>query len=267
MELYYEIIEGIDPEATPIYLLHTIPLDGNYLRTSLTVIDHKNTIVSLDFRDHGRSDDSKRKNQLKFRTFANDVNNLRKSLGHKNVILFAHGIGGFVALKFLMWHRKNVEKLVLFETAVDSKYRQKLAWNIRERFSNQIKDLLEPFKMNASATALEVKFYQSFAMHFSTPNYTKAKYLMESSYKMGLLAYALMHKEFDEYNMKGIGSKYHGSCLLIRANESLWPEEEHLRLKREFPQSQELTLDKGGHYCMVEDPSYFWMSILEKIEE
>ncbi len=266
MDLYNTVLEGSDRTATPVYLLHTIPLDGNYLRTSLDGIDHVNDIVSLDFRDHGLSPESKWKHELKFRNFAKDVEKLRKRRGDKKIILFAHGIGGFVALNYLMWNHKRVEKLVLFETAVDSKYRIKLAWNIRERYNNQVKDMLEPFRENASATALEVKFFQSFAMHFKTPDYARAKYLMESSNQMGLIAYALLHKELEQYNMKGIGRKFKNKALLVTADESLWPREELERLRKEFPKADELVLETIGHYGMVENPSAFWEPILRWIE-
>ena len=86
-KLHYTTINEAD-NRTPVYLLHTTPLDGTYLRKSLDDLEIDNlgdrSIYVIDLLSHGKSEIVE---DLSFINIIKEIDTLRSELGHEKIIM------------------------------------------------------------------------------------------------------------------------------------------------------------------------------------
>ena len=179
--LYYHKVDGKHAEANiPLFLLHTSPLDHNYLLNSLPKdYVHSNAFYFIDLSSHGKSPDIENKN-LSFRKLADHVDQLRNHLGYDKVNIFGHGIGGFVAQYYATYHSKQTAALIISNSSPNHNYREAMAWNIRDNYSNAVKQKLADYEGNTDEGSLRLKFKTSLIYHFSPPNEDLANELLDT---------------------------------------------------------------------------------------
>ncbi len=111
-ELYYEV-RGAGP---PMLMLHGgLGLDHIYLKSSLTPLEQRNSLIYYDQRGNGRSDGVP-VSTITMEQLADDAAGLLDALGHASVIVFGHSYGGFVAQEMAIRHADRVRALVLCDT-------------------------------------------------------------------------------------------------------------------------------------------------------
>lgn len=253
---YYERIEG---EGVPIFLFPTFPIDSSYLSESLRHYKLSNPVIVFDYRNHGKSLDFEKEKDLSFKNLAKQAEDLRKALGYDKVILFAHGLGGMIALTYLSLFHANVDGLVIFAGAANSKYREKLAWNIRNKYSPVTKELLDQYYESAEDKALAVKFTQSYAMYFKEPNYEMSKHLLNSSQRVAYRGYYLLQTDLERYNVRSKIRKYNQPVLLLNTQHDVWPKENTQMIQNDLPHAEHHLFEGDfGHFMMLEDPNTFW---------
>ena len=263
MELHHEIISG---KGIPLYLFHTTPLDRMYLCNSLKGISCNRPIVSFSYRGHGKSPDSPSSKKIKFKVLAKDVEDLRKTLGHKKIVVFGHGIGGIVALHYLIANHKRIASAIFLATGVDNKYRVEMAWNIRNKFTIQTKDALEQYYQNFAENAMNLKFQKSYAMYFEKPEPKLARMLLSSAERLGFRSFAFLQRDLETYNIKLLSRRYKGPTLILTSEHDVWPVSHTKSMIRDFPDAHFYHFDKFGHFPMVEDPQQFWSLLFTWID-
>jgi proline iminopeptidase len=263
--IHYSVKEGI---GIPIYLVHTIPIDSTYLRTSLDNFLMNNPVIFLDLPNHGQSDDVYKPKDMNFKNLAKGIDDLRKHLNHEKIIIFGHGLGGLITLTYVSLYPKTLAAVVVFATASSSKYREKLAWNIRSKYSPVIKDLLDNYYESAEEKALAVKFAQSYAMYFKEPNYEISKQLIEDSSRVVYNVYTLLQHDMVKYNVREKIRKYTGPMLILTAQFDVWPKKITEMIQNDIPHA-DLHNFQGdyGHFIMLENPNEFWGYIQDWVSQ
>lgn len=254
IDLDYTIIDG---SGVPIYLFPTFPLDRTYLEQSLENIHLQNPIVAFDFRNHGKSPDGPL-NELKFKIMAEDIRRLQQKLDHEKIIVFGHGMGGFIALHFLSKYHSDVVGLILYSTAGNKLYREDLAWNIRNLYTWQIKDMLDEYYQKIDVESLDVKFTQSYATYFKEPNLEQALELVQNAHRMAYEAYVVLQDEVEHYTIRSKIRKYTQPFLLLFGEFDVWPKGHTLYLENDLPQAKVVQIGDVGHFGMVEKQKTFW---------
>ncbi|MHA2172751.1 MAG: alpha/beta fold hydrolase, partial [Candidatus Kariarchaeaceae archaeon] len=107
--LHYQQIDG-DLERPTIFCLHTTPLDSSYLIESLTNVKLVNPMLVIDLPGHGQSTDE---DGLTFEHMADRVEEVRKALSLDKIIMYGHGIGGFVAQHYGVKYQKHLAALII----------------------------------------------------------------------------------------------------------------------------------------------------------
>lgn len=97
-----------------------------YLVDDLTATACEFTLVFVDYRGSGRSSMADPATYT-FEQLADDVDEVRAALGHDEVAVIAHSMGGFVALQFALRHPESCSKLVLISTS-PSGVARRMAW-------------------------------------------------------------------------------------------------------------------------------------------
>lgn len=97
-----------------IYILHGIfgMMDNwHYVAGKLA---ENYTVVTSDARNHGKSFHT---DNMSFETMADDVKTLMQHLGHEQIILMGHSMGGKTAMAFATKYSQHLQKLIIVDIA------------------------------------------------------------------------------------------------------------------------------------------------------
>ncbi len=260
MQLDYELVEG---QGIPIYFFPTFPLDRTYLKRSIKGIEFESPLVLFDYRSHGKSPSVEQAKEMKFSKMADDVNELRKNLGHEKIIVFGHGLGGLIALTYVVRHTKSVKKIVLFSTSASSRYRAELAWNIRDRFTPQTKNELDNYFSRMDPNSLKVKFSRAYTVYFDPPNLGEAQRLLNEAKKVAYEEYYWLYPEIEKFDVRSKLRKIKVDTLIVSAEKDVWPLSYVRDLQNHLNNHSLLHLEGVGHFAMIEEPEKFWKPIIE----
>jgi proline iminopeptidase len=109
INLYYEK-KG---KGKPMYVLHGGPgLDHRYFNRSLAGLESIRELYYIDLRGHGRSSKSDKKSYT-IDSFTEDIESMRRELGHETIEIFGHSMGGFVAMLYALRYASCLDTLIL----------------------------------------------------------------------------------------------------------------------------------------------------------
>lgn len=112
----------------PVYICHGGPeATYSYLADALDPLAREFTLVYHDYRGSGRSGRAAPES-YRFPQLADDLDNLRTHLGHDQLVLLAHSLGGFVALHYALRHGRRLRGLILVATTPTGSWRR-LWWS------------------------------------------------------------------------------------------------------------------------------------------
>jgi proline iminopeptidase len=101
-------------DGPPLLMLHGgLGMDHTYFRPDFDRLAPLRTVVYLDHRGNGRSDETE--DPVTIGLLADDAADLLRSLGGRGVVV-GHSFGGFVAQELAIRHPDVVERLVLLST-------------------------------------------------------------------------------------------------------------------------------------------------------
>ncbi|OLS25234.1 MAG: Pimeloyl-[acyl-carrier protein] methyl ester esterase [Candidatus Heimdallarchaeota archaeon LC_2] len=258
------MVQSIDnelDEITPLFLLHTSPLDKTYLQQSL-VKEFKNSIpfYFIDLPSHGKSPDIENKN-MSFRNMAEKIEELRVNLGFEKIHIYGHGIGGFVAQYFSAYHRNRVSSLICSNTSPNYDYREEMAWKIRGQYDNKIKQQFDYSYGKTDIDSLKSRFLTSLAFHFSPADEKKAEFLMNSISRFPQNAYIIISNFLiPKFDIRQYNQKLKIPVLIISGSKDVWPKKILNWYKTDIPHSDFIEFD-SCHFPMIDEPAEYWNKI------
>jgi pimeloyl-ACP methyl ester carboxylesterase len=103
-------------DGPPVYACHGGPSNVcDTLARDLSPLEDTFTLVAWDYRGSGRSAAAPA-GTYRFDRLADDLDELRRHLGHDSVSVLAHSMGGFVALHYALRHPAACARLALVAT-------------------------------------------------------------------------------------------------------------------------------------------------------
>jgi len=259
VNLHFTLING-KGNKPPFFLIHTIPFDSSYLQNSLSEINFDRDLYLVDLPNHGESDDQKVET-LNFEKIANRIEDLRQDLGLNKIVMYGHGIGGFVAQHYVLTYGKYLDALVLSNTSSNAKYRKEMAWNIRDKFSSVTIQALNEYAGLTDDKSVRVRFTQSLAAHFDPMNHEKAKGIMDGSFRISTEAYVYLSQYvIPKHDLRERLRKIKVTTLLLGGKEDVWPKSALQFLENDISHARSLLLD-GGHFPMIDNPKLYWNTI------
>jgi pimeloyl-ACP methyl ester carboxylesterase len=112
IEIRYEVLG----DGPPVFVCQGGPNNiCDTLITDLAPLQETCTLVFHDYRGSGRSETAPIES-YRFDRLADDLDELRRHLGHASVSVLAHSMGGFVAMQFAVRHPEAAERVALVGT-------------------------------------------------------------------------------------------------------------------------------------------------------
>ncbi|MDH5647960.1 MAG: alpha/beta hydrolase [Candidatus Heimdallarchaeota archaeon] len=249
-----------DSERIPLYLIHTIPLDSSYFETSLTGINISQPVILIDLPGHGRSPAVNLEN-INFENMADEIEKIRDDRNDVVINILGHGVGGFTVLYYALKYGSKINRIILSNTSANNKYRNSLAWNVRQRYSKITKQALENYMGKTDEKSIKIKFTQSLAVYFNPTNHEMAKKILDNCTKIATQEYVhLATNILPNYDIRESIRKIKNKTLIIAGKNDVWPYESVLLLQNDLIQA-EFKLNEGGHFFLLENPEDYWSFI------
>ena len=188
-----------------------------------------------------------------------DIEELRKHLGEKQLTLCGISWGGGLAQSYAAYYPENTKNIVLVcSLGPDLTLMSAFVDNMNmRRFPNE-RDSLSYW--NKQPTSEFVKMKQNFFSFI--PDF----YDHNIGYKMlpKFFAEATFHDQMSDlmwmdlsksYNLTLMLKNYHGQCTVIKTRQDVMPEETVYQIKSLIPQTVIRTIEKSGHFPDYEKPN------------
>lgn len=115
-KLYYEV----HGEGKPLVLLNGIMMSTVSWKEFVAPLSASNRLILIDFLDQGQSD--KMEEAYSHDVQVNALSELLDNLCDEPFSLFGISYGGEIALQYALKHEQNIEKLLLFNTCMQTSY-------------------------------------------------------------------------------------------------------------------------------------------------
>jgi proline iminopeptidase len=187
-----------------------------------------------------------------------DIDDLRKHLGEKQLTLCGISWGGGLAQAYAAYFPENTKNIILICTVgPDWTLMSAFSDNMNmRRFPNERDSLRYWNKQPKSELVLMKRRLFSYVPDFYDHNIgykMLPKFFATATYhdKMGSLMSADIRKN---YNLNTKLKEYHGQCTIIKTRQDVIPEEILYQIKGLLPQTKMVTIEKCGHFPDYEKP-------------
>jgi proline iminopeptidase len=248
-------------EGNPMYVLHGGPgLDHRYFGRSLTGLESYRELYYIDFRGHGKSSKADKKTYT-FDTFTDDIDALRKALGHESIEILGHSMGGFIALLYALRYPEHLDTLILVDTTAKQT------------------GLKGYYRLKAILMYTNLKYYLQYRKYKTVDKESFAKELLLKSWPLYISANLLpeykdyvkslqgvgicfdMQQELELFDVSGELENIHQPTLIIFGEND--PLMEGGRLLKGIRQSRFSVIPSTKHQPFLEDEKYFNMVVRE----
>jgi proline iminopeptidase len=257
IDLYYKKCG----KGNPMYILHGGPgLDHRYFGRSLTGLESYRELYYIDFRGHGKSSKADKKTYT-LETFTDDINALRKALGHETIEILGHSMGGFVALLYALRYPGHLDTLILVDTTAKQT-------GIKGYYHLKAVLMYTNLKYYLQYRKKKTIDKESFAREIllkSWPIYVPSRLLPEySNYIKSLRGVSIffdMQQELQLFDVSEELENIHQPTLIIFGEKD--PFMEGGRLLKGIRQSRFSVIPSAKHLPFLEDEKYFNIVIRE----
>jgi proline iminopeptidase len=259
-EIYCKILGS----GSTIFCIHGGPgLDHTYFLPQMEQFASLHQLVLLDQRGSGKSSGEITSDSINIDQFVEDLENVRRSLGFKKIILLGHSWGSLIVCKYAIKYPERVTSIILMNPIPASQEgMQAFGEEVNGRkktIAEALKKIEEDPEYIKNSPTLVTDWYrlmfstyccnpadaEKLTLHFTKSSITEDKKIQDIISK-GLLSKAYdFYTEFSKITCSTL--IIHGECDPIKMKDS---EKLHQTIKG----SNLVILPKAGHFPFVENP-------------
>ncbi|MGG7034659.1 MAG: alpha/beta fold hydrolase [Flavobacterium sp.] len=250
--MLYSKIEG---QGKPLLIIHGfLGMSDNWKTLGTQFVQDGFQVHMIDLRNHGRSLHSE---EFNYELMVQDILDYCKVNNLDKVTILGHSMGGKVAMLLATLHSELIEKLIVAD--IGPKYYAPHHQDILEGLSS-VDFSLKPGR--AEVEAILSKYI---------PDFGTRQFLMKSLYwkNPGELAFRFNLASFIS-NSDKIGDAlpenavFEKSTLFLRGDKSDYIKDEDCdNIKRQFPDSEIVTISNAGHWLHAENPKDFYQATIK----
>ncbi len=259
----YVELKSENSDANTLLCIHTTPLDKNYFLHNLENIKLMMNIILIDLPNHGNSITFKDDEKYNMQDISAEIKNIQDNLNITNIYLLGHGFGGMVAIDYATRYHQKVSKLILVNSSPDSKYREELAWNIRQFYSKVTIQALDEYRGKTDDKSIRARFTQALSTYFHPRSFEEATKLMDLSEKIASKDYVhISNNILSNLDYRAKLRSFNGESLIIFSKNDVWPKSASQKLRNDLINAKYIELDTG-HFPMIENAENFWREIFD----
>jgi len=245
-----------------ILLIHGFPTSSYLWRNIIATVSQGYHVIAIDLPGYGYSD-KKIKDSYSFRYYEKIISGLHKQLNLQEITLGVHDLGGPIGLYWMVQNMEKVERLILFNTVVYSKF----SWAVKLFGLSTVIPILREWVSSPSGVKKAMKFgvhhkekmTKEMIEKYQEPFQEKSagKVLLKTVQRLSLKGF----KEVEEklFAFKGPVQIIYGEKdrILPEVSETM------KKVKKEFPKAQVLSLPNAAHFLQEDAPGEVSHCILE----
>ncbi len=245
-----------------ILLIHGWPTSSYLWRNMIPALAKDHQVIAIDLPGFGQSD-KKIEDSYSFRYYERIIDGLLKKLEIENITLGLHDLGGPIGLYWMIQNMEKVNRLILFNTLVYSKFSAAVKLFGLATWLPVIKNILSsPFGIKrAMYFGVNQKFklteeiIEDYQRPFVDKNSRAA--LLKSVQRLSIKGF----KEIDEKLKLFKGPVQ----ILYGQKDKILPkvEETMQRVKMDLPQANMISFPDCGHFLQEESPEKLSEYIIE----
>lgn len=252
MNLHYRKIG----EGKPIVILHGLFGSGDNWLNIAKKFSEQYSVYLPDMRNHGQSPHS---NDMNYDLMAEDIFEFINTHFLKDIILIGHSMGGKIAMTFANLHPETINKLIIVDVAP-------------KIYNHSNKELIEAM---CSLDLLSVKSRDDADKFLSEKitDKTIRLFLLKNLYRKDDMSFGWRINLDSIYkNIKTIegnenNSVYNNPTLFLQGSESKYiTENDYPLIKKLFPNSLIIKIEKAGHWIHADKPENVFTAIKDFIE-
>lgn len=258
--------------GSPIIVIHGGAgyLTHDHLLPHLEPLANHNQLIFYDQRGLGRSTGAIDAEHINLKTYLEDIETIRISLGAKKVSLLGHSWGSFLAVRYAILYPESVDKLILVSSMPASS-------NDLGLFFIELQKRLAPYhekleKIESSELYLSgdpetvendqklvFQTYMFCPENISKLNLWKSQKANQNSFKVWeIFKEQIFMKPYDiTLQLKAIESP----TLILHGDADPIPYVIAERLNAAIPDSKLIKIEQSGHFPFVEQPDCFFKAI------
>lgn len=249
MKLNYRILG----EGKPLYILHGLFGSLDNWQSHAKRFAEYYQVVLVDERNHGHSPWS---DEFSYEIMAEDLAELMRDLGHNEVYLLGHSMGGKTVMQFAETHRDKVEKLIV----ADIGFKQ---YPLHHQQIIAGMDAISASQRNSRSAA------ESLLAQY-VPDMSNRQFIMKNLYWVDKTQLGWrFNLESLKANMDNILAEIPLEenwvpTLFIRGEKSNYILDSDLEsMEEKYPDMQLFTIPNAGHWVHAEAPDLFMNTVLE----
>lgn len=249
--MLYSKIEG---QGKPLLIIHGfLGMSDNWKTLGTQFAQDGFQVHMIDLRNHGRSLHSE---EFNYKLMVQDVLDYCKENNLDKVTILGHSMGGKVSMLLATLHPELIEKLIVAD--IGPKYYAPHHQDILEGLSSV------DFSLKPSRSEVEAILSKYI------PDFGTRQFLMKSLYwkNPGELAFRFNLASFIS-NSENIGDAlpenavFEKPTLFLRGDKSDYIKDEDCEgIKKQFPDSEIVTISNAGHWLHAENPKDFYQTTI-----
>ncbi|MCB0494220.1 MAG: alpha/beta fold hydrolase [Cyclobacteriaceae bacterium] len=250
-------------EGEPIVVVHGGPgMNHSYFLPHLNRLAKKFQVTYYDQRASGRSPIP---SVISLQSFADDIEAIRKYLGHDQIYLLAHSWGAIPAISYSLQHPDKVKGIIFcnpipFSKAYDEEMKANQQNKLMGSDSTDRSIILgspnfKAGKSSAYKKLLLLSFRHSF---YKRPNFSKLNFEIPANYKEASQAlYSGMGSELRSYDYYAEVKKFSFPVLILHGSADAIPLSASQQAMENLPNGTLEEFKKSGHFIFIEEPRKF----------
>lgn len=255
----------------PIIVIHGGPgMSQDYLLPQMIKLAETHQLIFYDQRGCGHSTCDITPDSIQVGTFIEDLEAIRKSLGHEKVTVLGHSWGGFLALHYANSHPESINKLIIMDSMPLSSEEFSLfaqEWMKRMApYQEELKALMEtPEFAEGDLLAIEKYYRTMFEIYcYNSENaHDLNLYMSPEAFINGMKVYEILAKNvfkkaYDFYDQL---AQIHTPTLILHGDYDPIPSSAAQNLHEHICGSTYILLKNCGHFPYVECPDKLFKHI------
>lgn len=246
----------------PILFIHGFPTSSYLWRNIMEKLQGKHKVIAIDLPGYGKSD-KKIEDSFSFRYYNRILNSFLDQLKLNKITLGVHDLGGPIGLYWMTQNMEKVDRLILFNTLVYSKF----SWAVKlfglATITPVLKDWLTSKK--GIKKTLNIGIYnkenltEEIIRNYQSPfsDKTSRKVLLKTVQRLSLKGFKEIEEKLPLF--KGPLQIIYGEDDKILPKVSLTME----KVKKDLPQSNIYSIPNCGHFLQEDYPNQISKEILE----
>lgn len=269
-KIYYQTFG----KGTPVIVLHGGPgLDQGYLLPQMLELAKNYEVTFYDQRGCGKSFNTPVNDRfINIKQYVEDLEALRKKLGHKKVALVGHSWGGLLAMHYAAQYSKNILHLVLMSSLSPNQSSFKA-------FMAEYNKRMEPLKaeidkiQNSQAfkdgepetiTALCRLIFQKYFINSSDANKLSINFTRESAVNVFKIDDIFMKNHLlKPYDLRKKLKKTKFPVLVIHGDRDIVPLSTTKETLKAFPHAKLNVYKNADHLLFIEQPQQLFNDLNE----